>query len=124
MKIPKHITKEFLRENSNVVFVFGDNDLRYGKGGAAVLRDEPNTYGFVTKKEPNNKDSSFYRPEEYWPVFIREMNGLHREILSRPDKIFLLSRIGSGLANRYGIYEKIIVPGLEVLRSLKNVVFL
>lgn len=124
MKIPKHITKEFLRENSNVVFVFGDNDLRYGKGGAAVLRDEPNTYGFVTKKEPNNKDSSFYRPEEYWPVFIREMNGLHREILSRPDKIFLLSRIGSGLANRYGIYEKVIVPGLEVLRSLKNVVFL
>jgi len=122
MDIPKHVTAEFLRENPNVVFVFGDNLIRKGKGGAAALRDEPNTYGFITKKEPNNKDSSFYHPNEYWPVFIGELSNLHQEILLHPDKTYLISRLGAGLANRYGIYERVIKHSLDVFRGLKNII--
>ena len=54
------ITKEYLRNNLNNMFVFGDNLLRRGYAGAASLRDEPNAYGFITKKAPNNDDKSFY----------------------------------------------------------------
>ena len=46
-----HITQKYLREHSNEIFVFGDNILRKGHGGAAALRNEPNTYGFITKKD-------------------------------------------------------------------------
>lgn len=44
------VTKEFLDQNPNAVFIFGDNRRRLGYGGAASLRDHPQTYGFITKK--------------------------------------------------------------------------
>lgn len=72
----KIIDEKFLRDNPDHIFVFGDNRLRTGKGGAAKLRDEPNVYGFITKKFPNNQESSFYRPEEYQKVFEREIEKL------------------------------------------------
>lgn len=122
MDIPKHITAKFLRENPNVVFVFGDNLIHKGKGGAAKLRDEPNAYGFITKKYPNNQDSSFFTPGDYWHTFLGELSNLHREILMHPDRTYVISKIGAGLANKYGIYEKIIVPGIKIFRGLKNVI--
>ncbi|MFW6247319.1 MAG: hypothetical protein ACOC22_04075 [bacterium] len=65
------ITRKYLKENPEHIFVFGDNLLRKGYGGAAKLRDLPNTYGFITKKYPDNKDESFYTPDEYM-IFIKE----------------------------------------------------
>jgi hypothetical protein len=125
MDIPKYMTAEYLRRHPNVVFVFGDNLLRKGKGGAATLRDEPNTYGFITKKAPNNKDESFYRPEEYVHVFWQEMVHLIVEVSNHPEKTYAVSPLGSGLANRYKIYETIIKPMLKILDNQnKNVVLL
>lgn len=123
-KIPKYITSKFLRENPDIIFVFGDNLVRSGKGGAAKLRDEPNTYGFLTKKYPNNKDSSFFRPKEYKSIFYREFLFLIKEIKKNKNKIYIISKLGSGLANKYRIYEKIIEPNLKRLKSLKNVIIL
>jgi len=122
--IPKYITAGFLQENPNIVFVFGDNLIRRGKGGAARLRDEPNTYGFLTKKYPNNKDSSFFRPKEYKSIFYQHFLFLIREIKKNPKKTYIIPKLGSGLANRYLIYEKIIQPNLKKLKVLKNVVIL
>jgi hypothetical protein len=34
-----YITKKYLENHPNHIFVFGDNSLRQGKGGAASLRD-------------------------------------------------------------------------------------
>lgn len=124
MDIPKVITKEFLRENPNCVFVFGDNRLRKGKKGAAELRDEPNTYGFITKKEPNNNDESFFKPVEYRYVFEEEMRKLMLKIINNPNKIFLISRLGSGLADKYNISEKVINLGIIRLKRFPNVIFL
>ena len=58
------ITQRFLDTNPNAYFIFGDNIERQGHGGAAKLRDHPHTIGFITKKFPDNNDSSFYKPEE------------------------------------------------------------
>lgn len=107
------ITREYLRANPNHVFVFGDNLLGIGKGGAALLRDEPNTYGFITKKAPNNRESSFYKPEEYKSVFVTELHRLVQEALKHPERTYLVSMLGSKLANRYRIWEEVILPALS-----------
>jgi len=124
MEVPKYVTEEFLRANPNVIFVFGDNLIRKGKGGAAKLRDEPNTYGFITKKAPNNNDESFYRPPEYADVFYAELLQLAKEIEKNPERTYLISKLGGGLANKYKIYEVIIEPGLKKLELFKNVVIM
>lgn len=117
------ITKSYLRNNPNHVFVFGDNLKRKGYGGAATLRDEPNTYGFITKKAPNNNDGSFYRPDEYKEKFDVELKRLIKEIEKNPDKVYLISQLGGGLANKYGIYQKVIKNGLTILEKFDNVRF-
>ena len=91
---------------------------------AASFRYEPNSYGFITKKYPFSSPSAFYRPNEYEPVFKVEMKKLITRIEENPDKTFLITKLGSGLANRYKIWEIVIEPGLEVLRQYKNVTFL
>ena len=124
MEVPKYVTEEFLRANPNVIFVFGDNLIRQGKGGAAKLRDEPNAYGFITKKAPNNDDESFYRPPEYADMFYAELLQLAKEIEKNPEKTFLVSKLGAGLANKYKIYEVIIEAGLKKLELFKNIVIM
>lgn len=118
------ITKDFLRQNPDCIFVFGDNLLRKGKGGAAILRDEPNTYGFITKKAPNNKKESFYTIEEYFFVFNVEFKKLITKIETENNKVFFISKLGSGLANRYNIFQNIIEPNLQKLNKYPNVKFL
>lgn len=47
------ITREMMRAEPDVLFVFGDNFARYGKGGQAKeMRGEPNAVGLVTKRSP------------------------------------------------------------------------
>ncbi len=119
-----NVTKSFLRQNPDYIFVFGDNLKRKGYGGAAKLRDEPNTFGFITKKAPNNNEGSFYKPDEYKDKFLVELKRLEKEINNNPDKTFLISKLGGGLANKYKIYQKVIKPGLKKLEEYKNVQFL
>ena len=118
------ITEKFLDENPDAIFVFGDNLYREGKGGAALLRDHPQSYGFITKKAPNLKTESFYQPEEYWPVFHFELAKLQQLIIGSPEDYFLVSQLGSGLANRYEIFENVIRPSIGVLHAHNNVAFL
>ena len=118
------ITKSFLRNNPSFVFVFGDNIIRKGYGGAAALRDEWNSFGFITKRYPDNDDASFYKPVEYEPIFQRELARLVKQIKHSPDKVFLISQLGSGLANKYKIWEDVIERGLQPLIAYPNVKFL
>lgn len=118
------ITREYLRSNTNHIFVFGDNLLRVGHGGAAQLRDEPNTYGFITKKAPTYKDEDYYTPEEFEDVFLNELIKLQLLISATPNKTYLISKIGAGIANKYKIWDKIIEPNLKKQLSFDNVKFL
>ena len=118
------ITKGFLDSNPNAYFVFGDNLERMGYGGAAILRDHPHAIGFITKKFPDNKDSSFYRPEEYSAIFFEELKKLKNIIQQRPTKTFYISQLGGGLANKFFIWQKLIRHNLvKELDNLDNVVF-
>lgn len=109
------VTERYLDDHPNVIFVYGDNLLHQGRGGAAALRWHPQAYGFVTKRRPSLSERSYYRPDEYRPVFDQELARLRDEIQSHPDRIYLISKLGSGLANRYHIYDEIIGPVLQKL---------
>lgn len=117
------ITKEYLRANPNRIFVYGDNQLRKGKAGAAKLRDEPNTYGFITKRFPSMNDKAFYTKEKYRPIMMLELRKLVDLIEQNRDKDIFVSRVGSGLANKYGIYD-MIKPELENIAELYDNVIL
>lgn len=112
-------------QNTNVIFVFGDNLKRVGTGGAAALRDLPNTYGFITKKEPSFNDAAYYRPEEYIKVYQREIDQLKAIIRTSPGKIWYISKLGSGLANKYHIWEEVISKRIKSdLKDYVNIVYL
>ena len=57
-------TPKLVRENSNIIFVFGDNLVKKGKGGQAIIRDINNTIGVPTKKYPSNYKKSYFTDEE------------------------------------------------------------
>lgn len=54
------LSPSLCRSFPDSVFVFGDNSLRVGKGGQAVIRDEPNSLGVVTKRRPSMSPASFF----------------------------------------------------------------
>lgn len=119
------ITAAYLRSNPEHIFVFGDNTERKGKSGAAALRDEPNIYGVITKKYAHHNPDAFYTPMEYTSIFYQELKKLKREIINNPNKIYLISKIGSGVANKHQIFETVIEPVLKKqLQSYLNVKFL
>ena len=119
-----NITKEFLDENINSRFVFGDNLERSGNGGAAKLRYHNAAIGFITKKFPDNRDESFYKPEEYSSVFFEELDKLEKIIKNSSNNIFYISQLGAGLANKYRIWEKLIQHNLiRRLEKFNNVIF-
>jgi len=120
----REIDKEYLDENPECYFVFGDNTIRKGCGGAAILRFHKQAIGFITKILPTHDDRAYYRPENYEAVFGRELSKITARIIAEPDKTFLISRLGGGLANKYGIYEAIIKDGIRVLAKYPNVEFL
>ena len=84
----------------------------------------PNTYGFITKIFPDSKDTSFFKPNWYFRIFEHGVFRLKILIESNPQKTFLISKLGSGLANKYGIWKKVVKPGIEKIRDFSNVVFL
>lgn len=53
-----------VKKNRRWLFVYGDNDDHYGRGGQAIIRNERNTVGIPTKKHPNNKPDAFYSDNE------------------------------------------------------------
>jgi len=118
------ITQEFLDNNPDAYFIFGDNLERWGHGGAARLRDHPHAIGFITKKFPDNSDGSYYKPEEYAQIFFEELKKLKKTIEKRPNKLFYISQLGGGLANKFFIWQKLIKHNLvRELESLDNVIF-
>jgi len=119
------ITKDYLLTHPSHLFVFGDNTIRKGLGGGARLRYMKNSYGFITKKFPDNIDSSFYRPEEYFEVYKKEIITLKNFILCSGYEKVLISKLGGGLANKYNIFENIILPNIKKnLKEFENIVYL
>lgn len=62
----KWITRAFVREHRDHIFLFGDNLAGKGFGGqAAAMRGEPNCVGIPTKKFPSSRDDAFFTDLEF-----------------------------------------------------------
>ena len=99
----KIITRDKVKENPDVLYLFGDNSLRKGLGGQAKeMRGEPNTLGIVSKKYPSNNSSSFYTDEDFYSwleVFSSDIKNLAERINSGKYKAIVIPQIGVGLAD-------------------------
>ena len=91
-----------VNSNINKIFVYGDNNARIGKGGQAIIRDLPNTFGIRTKKGPSKKPAAYYTDNE---LEINKKNILE-DIINLKSKAFKDSIIvfsdggyGTGLAS-------------------------
>ena len=78
------VTEDLLNNEPKSFFVFGDNLLRKGLGGAAKLRNHPKARGFMTKKAPTNDQGACFTPEEYAKPFFEQLDQLSAIIKSRP----------------------------------------
>jgi hypothetical protein len=66
------------RRMKDTLFAYGDNIARRGKAGQAIIRDEPNAVGIVTKAWPSMEERAFFSDADFnWakhhidPSFIR-----------------------------------------------------
>lgn len=53
-------TRELCQEHRDKFFVFGDNTKRFGMGGQAIIRNQPNSIGIATKVLPAMSEESFF----------------------------------------------------------------
>jgi len=89
-----------LKDNPDKVYIFGDNVQRIGKGGQAIIRDESNAFGIVTKLEPNNSDSAFMSDDalnDNMEMIDRDITEL-KDIAEFRTLVFPKDGIGTGLA--------------------------
>ncbi len=62
----KWITRSFVQQHPDYIFLFGDNLARRGFGGqAAAMRNEPNALGIPTKKLPSRSANAFFTDSEF-----------------------------------------------------------
>lgn len=88
-------------QDSRSLFVFGDNDIKKGCGGQAVIRYCPNAIGLPTKKYPNNSANSFYTDDEYQQncaKIVAAMVKIIDQSISYECIIFPSDGFGTGLA--------------------------
>lgn len=54
------LTTELVKANPHKLYIFGDNLLKTGNGGQAIIRDLPNTFGIPTKREPRTGKGAYF----------------------------------------------------------------
>ena len=90
-------TVEDVRNNPDCLWLFGDNDIKRGKGGQAIIRDEPNTFGIPTKKLPSNSDKAFYRDSEFIENRRKIIHAFETlKIIAKKYKAIVLPEAGFG----------------------------
>lgn len=95
-------SSELCNKNPNKLFVFGDNMLRRGKAGQAVIRDCNNAFGIVTKTLPSMSNHSFFSDDQkiHKMALMRDLESLDTQFNSGKWEyiVFPKAGIGTGLA--------------------------
>lgn len=99
-KFVEKLDSKLCNSNSDALIVFGDNLIKKGKAGQAIIRDEPNAFGVPTKRLPSMDEGSFFsdRQDEY-EIVKSKLIYLWNEHIKGKTVILPNAQIGSGLAN-------------------------
>jgi len=87
--------------NPTWLFIFGDNDVKIGCGGQAIIRHLKNAHGIPTKKYPQSTADSFYNDKEYTQNcnnIKKAFDDLFQKQVQYDKIIFPSNGIGTGLA--------------------------
>lgn len=94
----KFISRDDLRNNPTIGYLFGDNLLQIGMGGQAKeMRGEPNAIGIPTKRSPEMKETAFFTDREYHDN-IKAINKALEKCKNYRILIIPSDGLGTGLA--------------------------
>jgi hypothetical protein len=83
----------------NKIYVFGDNLLRKGKKGQAIIRDLPNAMGVATKRLPTmNTDAFFSDQNDEIETVKQDLREIYKQAQSGKSIVFPEDGLGTGLA--------------------------
>jgi hypothetical protein len=96
-------TIDMCKKHPNSLFIFGDNQLRIGIAGQAVIREQKNAIGIATKKHPGSREESYFTDAEYeenCKFLLKEIEYVKEYAKEKGCKeyIFPKSGLGTGLA--------------------------
>lgn len=98
----KWIMREDLRNNPDILYVFGDNLKRVGYGGQAKeMRDEPNAVGVATKRAPGMNPHDFFTDameDELKGQIWTDMERIRNHLLDGGTVIIPADGLGTGLS--------------------------
>jgi len=90
--------------NKNKLYVFGDNTIRKGNAGQAVIRNCENSVGIATKINPGMKGNDFMsdNEEKHWDIILSDLTHIYVMLMSTNNKydtiVFPHDGIGTGLS--------------------------
>jgi hypothetical protein len=94
----KILSPPMCRRYPGKIWVFGDNLKKYGKGGQAIIRDEPNSFGIPTKRYPSWDDWAFFSDQPDEIEAVKELLRLLYKLAQNKVIVFPEDGIGTGRA--------------------------
>ena len=99
-----YISRQMVRENRHILFVYGDNMERRGLGGqAASMRNEVNTRGIPTKWRPERDAAAYFTDADWDNPKVREaisfaFKVMRAALAAGRDVVIPADGLGTGLA--------------------------
>jgi hypothetical protein len=115
----KRFNVNLIRNNPDKIFLFGDNLKGWGKGGQAIIRDEPNAIGIPTKKAPHMNKNAFFTDTEY-SNNIKHIDEAFNKIPKGSTVVLPEDGLGTGRARLKSKAPKTALYLLEKIKGLKN----
>ena len=94
----KRFSEEKCQDLPDYLFIFGDNLMHHGRGGQAIIRNEPNTYGIPTKKLPSRTKASYFDDSEYESNIDHIKRAIDGIPMNYAAIVFPEDGLGTGLA--------------------------
>lgn len=94
------LTVDLCRAIPEAIFVFGDNLVKSGTAGQAIIRNEPNAFGIPTKRYPATTEHSYFHDAKCEKEHVlRSLRTLYERVRDHQLDVFWpTSGIGTGLA--------------------------